>query len=73
MTGSVYESYKNFGEKLNILRNDFQVKLDESKSIANWCTVIIFIVIISLLLMFVVNLIKTISLPWLRVEKKEAE
>ena len=35
MTGSVYESYKNFGEKLNILRNDFQVKLDESKSIAN--------------------------------------
>ena len=22
MTGSVYESYKNFGEKLNILRND---------------------------------------------------
>ena len=46
MTGSVYESYKNFGEKLNILRNDFQVKLDESKSIANWCTVIIFIVIV---------------------------
>ena len=35
--------------------------------------VIIFIVIISLLLMFTVNLIKTISLPWLRVEKKEAE
>ena len=33
----------------------------------------IFIVIISLLLMFTVNLIKTISLPWLRVEKKEAE
>ena len=46
MTGSVYESYKNFGEKLNRLRNDFQVKLDESKSIANWCTVIIFIVIV---------------------------
>lgn len=46
MTGSVYESYKNFGEKLNRLRNDFQVRLDESKSIANWCTVIIFIVIV---------------------------
>ena len=34
--------------------------------------VIIFIVIISLLLMGAVNLIKTLSLPWVRVEKKEA-
>jgi len=46
MTGSVYESYKDFGEKVTILRNYFQVKLDESKSIANWCIVIIFIVIV---------------------------
>ncbi|MDD7208704.1 MAG: ABC transporter permease [Lachnospiraceae bacterium] len=35
--------------------------------------VIIFIVIISLLLMAAVNLIKTLSLPWVRVQKKEAQ
>ena len=48
MTGSVYESYTFFGSKLSILRDDFQVKLDESKTIANVCTVIIFIVIFAM-------------------------
>ena len=46
MTGSVYESNKAFVEKLSILRNDFQTELDAAKSIANICTIIIFIVII---------------------------
>lgn len=48
MTGSVYESYTFFGSKLSILRDDFQVKLDESKTIANVCTIIIFIVIFAI-------------------------
>lgn len=46
MTGSVYESNMTFVEKLKVLRNDFQVELDAAKSIANICTIIIFIVII---------------------------
>ena len=33
--------------------------------------VIIFIVIISLLLMLAVNIIRRISMPWIRVEKEE--
>lgn len=35
--------------------------------------VIIFIVIISLLLMFVVGIIRDISMPWIRVEKKQEQ
>ena len=35
--------------------------------------VIIFIVIISLLLMLAVNIIRQISMPWIRVEKEEKE
>lgn len=48
MIGDVYEKYKLFGEKFNILRNDFQVKLEQSKAIANICINIIFIVIFAL-------------------------
>lgn len=46
MTGSVYESNKEFVEKLNSVRDDFQTELDAAKTIANICTIIIFIVII---------------------------
>ena len=46
MTGSVYESNKEFVEKLNSVRDDFQAELDTAKVIANICTIIIFIVII---------------------------
>ena len=46
MTGSVYESNKEFVEKLNSVRDDFQAELDKAKVIANICTIIIFIVII---------------------------
>ena len=35
MTGSVYESNKAFVEKLSVLRDDFQTKLDAAKAIAN--------------------------------------
>ena len=47
MTGEVYEEYKAFAEKLTILRNEFQVELDRAKTMANVCTVIIFIVIVA--------------------------
>ena len=46
MTGSVYESNMTFVEKLKVLRNDFQVKLEQAKVIANICTIVIFVVII---------------------------
>ena len=46
MTGEVYENYKSFAEKLTTLRNDFQVELDQAKTVANVCTIIIFVVII---------------------------
>ena len=46
MTGSVYESNMSFVEKLNTLRDDFQVELDNAKALANICTIVIFIVII---------------------------
>ncbi len=46
MTGSVYEKYTLFGEVFGTLRDEFQVKLDEAKKIANLCAVIIFIVIL---------------------------
>ena len=35
--------------------------------------VIIFIVVISLLLMLLVNVIKTLSMPWIRSEKRSKE
>ena len=47
MTGEVYEEYKVFTEKLTILRDEFQVELDRAKTVANVCTVIIFIVIVA--------------------------
>ena len=47
MTGEVYEDYKSFSEKLTILRDAFQVELDRAKTMANVCTVIIFIVIVA--------------------------
>ena len=51
----------------------YMTRVSKAYSFDKMFAVIIFIVIISLLLMFAVNLIKAISLPWLRVEKKEAE
>ena len=47
MIGEVYEEYKAFAEKLTILRDEFQVELDQAKTMANVCTVIIFIVIVA--------------------------
>ncbi len=47
MIGEVYEEYKAFTEKSTILRDEFQVELDRAKTVANVCTVIIFIVIVA--------------------------
>ena len=47
MTGEVYEEYKAFAEKLSTLRDEFQAELDHAKTMANVCTVIIFIVIVA--------------------------
>ena len=47
MTGEVYEEYKAFTEKLTILRDKFQVELDRAKTMANVCTIIIFILIVA--------------------------
>ena len=47
MTGEVYEEYTAFAEKLTILRDEFQAELDRAKTMANVCTVIIFIVIVA--------------------------
>ena len=47
MTGEVYEAYKSFSKKLTILRDKFQVELDQAKTMANVCTVIIFVVIVA--------------------------
>ena len=47
MTGEVYEDYKSFAEKLTILCDAFQGELDQAKTMANVCTVIIFIVIVA--------------------------
>ncbi len=47
MTGEVYEEYKAFAEKLTILCDKFQVELDRAKTMANVCTIIIFIVIVA--------------------------
>lgn len=47
MTGEVYEEYKSFTEKLTSLRDAFQVELDRAKTMANVCTIIIFVVIVA--------------------------
>ena len=47
MTGEVYEEYKAFAEKLTTLREEFQAELDQAKTMARVCTVIIFIVIVA--------------------------
>ena len=47
MTGEVYEDYKSFSKKLTILCDKFQVELDQAKTMANVCTVIIFIMIVA--------------------------
>ena len=47
MIGEVYEEYKVFAEKLTSLRDEFQKELDRAKTMANVCTVIIFIVIVA--------------------------
>ncbi len=47
MTGEVYEEYKAFAEELTTLRDEFQAELDRAKTMANVCTVIIFIVIVA--------------------------
>ena len=59
MTGKVYKEYKAFAEKLTILRDKFQVELDRATTMANVCTVIIFIVLVAagLAIVVVVTLI----------------
>ena len=47
MIGEVYEEYKVFTEKLTSLRDEFQVELDRAKTMANVCTIIIFVVIVA--------------------------
>lgn len=50
----------------------YMTRVSKAYAFDKMFAVIIFIVIISLLLMGAVNLIQTLSLPWVRVEKKEA-
>ena len=47
MTGEVYEEYQSFVETLTTLRNAFQAELDQAKTMANVCTIIIFVVIVA--------------------------
>ena len=47
MTGKVYEEYKALAEKLTILSDEFQAELDRAKTMANVCTIIIFVVIVA--------------------------
>ena len=47
MIGEVYEEYTAFAEKLTTLRDKFQVELDRAKTMANVCTIIIFVVILA--------------------------
>ena len=47
MTGEVYEEYTSFAEKLTTLRDKFQAELDQAKTMANVCTIIIFVVIVA--------------------------
>ena len=46
MIGEGYEEYKAFAEKLTILRDEFQIELDQAKTMVNVCTIIIFVVIV---------------------------
>ena len=66
-------SYAVVGAVISEWLGVYMTRVSKAYAFDKMFAVIIFIVIISLLLMFTVNLIKTISLPWLRVEKKEAE
>ena len=47
MVGPVYESYKSFTESLTALRDEFQGELDQAKTMANACTIIILFVIVA--------------------------
>ena len=47
MIGEAYEEYNAFAEKLTILSDEFQVELDQAKTMANVCTIIIFVVIVA--------------------------
>ena len=47
MIGEVYEEYTSFAEKLTTLRDKFQAELDQAKTMANVCTIIIFVVIVA--------------------------
>ena len=47
MIGEAYKEYTSFTEKLTSLRNEFQVELDWAKTMANVCTIIIFVVIVA--------------------------
>ena len=47
MIGEVYKEYTSFAEKLTTLRDKFQVELDQAKTMANACTIIIFVVIVA--------------------------
>ena len=47
MIGEAYKEYNAFAEKLTILSDEFQVKLDQAKTMANVCTIIIFVVIVA--------------------------
>ena len=62
MTGEVYEDYMSFAEKLTSLGDKFQVELDQAKTRANVCTIIIFIVIVAagIMIAVVTTLIGTI-------------
>ena len=47
MTGEVYEEYTAFAEKLTTLRDEFQAELDRAKTMANVCSIILFVVIVA--------------------------
>ena len=47
MIGEAYKEYTSFTEKLTLLRNEFQVELDWAQTMANVCTIIIFVVIVA--------------------------
>ena len=47
MTGEMMENHKSFAAKLTILRDEFQAELDRAKTMANVCTIIIFVVIVA--------------------------
>ena len=47
MIGEVYENYTSFADKLTKLCDKFQVELDQAKTMANVCTIVIIIVIVA--------------------------